>query len=125
MADIFEFVKKSDNCRPVYTSYELSSMVKEKRKNERLDVKAFSKKHGVSEDILDQIENGRRVFSTKMYKSCGTILGLSTEEMLAEYEDDISAVNFRASENDESTQKTFDLVNMLFNEIIMQEKISR
>ena len=31
MANIYRFVKKSNNSRPLYTSYELSKMVRDKR----------------------------------------------------------------------------------------------
>ncbi len=31
MANIYSFVNKSDSCRLVYTSYELSKMVRDKR----------------------------------------------------------------------------------------------
>ena len=37
--------------------------------------------------------------------------------------DDIDAANFRSNANDSNVQGTFDLANMLFNEIIMQKKI--
>lgn len=42
MADIYEYVNKTNDSRPVYTSYELSKMVREKRKSGNLDIAAFA-----------------------------------------------------------------------------------
>jgi len=123
MADIYEFVKQSNNSRPLYTSYELSKMVKDKRANEGTSIPEFAGFFGIPEDELILIEDGNCSFSPKMYKECGNILGLSSQELLAEIIDDVSAANFRTTGNDESVQGTFAVANKLFNEIIMQKKI--
>lgn len=123
MADIYEFVKKSNNRRPVYTSYELSKKIKDKRTSEGLDVRDFASKYNVSLEMLCQIEEGSCSFSPKIYKVCGQILDLTSEELLSEINDDTEAANFRSNGNDDNVQCTFDLANMLFNEIIMQKKI--
>ena len=123
MADIYKFVKKSDNSRPFYTSYELSKNVKDKRVGEGIGEAEFASKYGIPIELLQKIENGNSSFSPKLYKACGKILGLSTEELISEITDDMSAANFRSDANDSNVQGTFDLANMLFNEIIMQKKI--
>lgn len=123
MADIYEFVKKSNNRRPVYTSYELSKMVRDKRKEEQLSVSEFALKYGVADEILEEIERGISSFSPKVYKVCGNILNLSSEQLLAEDVDDEGTTNFRASDGGKRVEATFDVANMLFNEIIMQRKI--
>ena len=123
MADIYEFVKQSNNSRPLYTSYELSKMVKDKRANEGTSIPEFAGYFGIPEDELILIEDGNCSFSPKMYKECGNILGLSSQELLAEIIDDVSAANFHTTGNDESVQGTFAVANKLFNEIIMQKKI--
>ena len=123
MADIFEFVKKSDNRRPVYTSYELSKMGRDKRQELGIDALEFSAEHGISTNDLQRIEEGTCSFSPKLYRVCGKILGLSSEELLEEIEDDISAANFRADGDAETIKETFGIANMLFNEMIMQRKI--
>lgn len=123
MADIYEFVKKSNNSRPLYTSYELSKKVKDKRISEEIDVSEFALKYNVPLDVLLKIEEGSCSFSPKIYKACGQILGLATDELLSEINDDVAAANFRSDGNDANVQGTFELANMLFNEIIMQRKI--
>ena len=42
---------------------------------------------------------------------------------MSEINDDVAAANFRSDGNDANVQGTFELANMLFNEIIMQRKI--
>lgn len=123
MADIYEFVKKSNNSRPLYTSYELSKKVKDKRISEEFDVSEFALKYNVPLDVLLKIEEGSCSFSPKIYKACGKILGLATDELVSEINDDVAAANFRSDGNDANVQGTFELANMLFNEIIMQRKI--
>ena len=108
MADIYKFVKKSNNSRPLYTSYELSKNVKDKRIGEGISEAEFASKYGITMELLQRIEEGNSSFSPKLYRVCGKILGLS---------------NFRSDANDSNVQGTFDLANMLFNEIIMQKKI--
>lgn len=123
MADIYEFVKKSNNSRPLYTSYELSKKVKDKRISEGIDASGFASKYDIPLDILLKIEEGTCSFSPKIYKACGQILGLATDELLSEINDDVAAANFRSDGNDANVQGTFELANMLFNEIIIQRKI--
>lgn len=123
MADIYEFVKQSNNSRPLYTSYELSKMVKDKRIDEGSSIPEFAGLFGVPVDELILIEEGNCSFSPKMYRECGNILGLSSQELLAEITDDVSAASFRTTGNDENVQETFSVANKLFNEIIMQKKI--
>lgn len=123
MANIYEFITKSNDRRPVYTSYELSKMVRDRRKDSGQSISEFALKNEVDENILKQIELGSCSFSPKIYRVCGNILGLSSKELLAEFIDDIEAVNYRANDNGKGVQETFEMANMLFNEIIMQKKI--
>lgn len=123
MADIYRFIKKSNNRRPVYTSYELGKMVRDKRESSGLDLAEFANKYGISEKMLSRIETVSCSFSPKIYKICGSILDLSPEELLAEYTDDVNAANYRAKDNGAGVHATFEMANNIFNEIIMQRKI--
>lgn len=123
MSNIYEFIQKSNNCRPVYTSYELSKMVRNKRKEEETDCNSFALRYNLNIKLLQEIEQGQCSFSPRHYKACCNILGLSYEEILKEYDDSKECVNFRTCGSERETEKTFDVANMLFNEIIMQEKI--
>ena len=123
MADIYRFVTKSNNRRPVYTSYELGKMVMDKRKSSGMNFAEFANKYEITERMLLQIETVSCSFSPKIYKICGSILGLSSEELLAEYVDDVNAANYRTKDNGVGVHATFEIANDIFNEIIMQRKI--
>ena len=123
MASIYEFVEKSYNRRPVYTSYELSKKVRDKREKSGLNISDFSAEYGIDSELLVAIENANRSFSPKMYKACGKILDLTTDELLEEIVDDEKSASYRATDNRKYVQGTFEMANRLFNEIIMQKKI--
>ncbi|MCI8667188.1 MAG: hypothetical protein HFG82_11070 [Dorea sp.] len=123
MADIYRFINKSNNRRPVYTSYELGKMVRDKRENSGMNLAVFAEQYGISEELLAQIETVSCSFSPKIYKTCGSILGLSSEELLAEYIDDVKAASYRTKDNGSGVYATFERANDIFNEIIMQRKI--
>ncbi len=124
MATIFETAKYSDCQRPVYTSLELSNMVQKKRIKEELSQADFSNKYNVEEVVLQQIEEGRQCFGPQLYKACGRILELSVEEITKMEQDDFSCAGFRATADSQHTRNTINLANYLFNEMIMQKRIS-
>lgn len=124
MATIFETAKYSDCQRPVYTSLELSNMVKKKRMREGLSHEDFAIMYNVEEVVLQQIEEGKQSFGPQLYKACGRILELSIDEITKVEQDDIGCAGFRVSADSQHTRHTIDLANYLFNEIIMQKRIS-
>lgn len=124
MATIFDFVSLDDSKRPVYTSYELSKAVKEKRKNENLDVHEFALEHDADVVMLEQIEEASRVFTPDMYRACAKILNISIDEIVKVENDDLSLTSFRTTDGSEKINCTVNLANKIFNEIIMQKKIS-
>ncbi len=122
MANIYESVNKSSDRRPVFTSYELSDMVKRTIEDSGMAVSEYAAGKGISEDVLEKVLSAKGSFSPKMYKVCGSVLGLSMEQILAETVD-TGIVSYRASEDNCNVQATCALANNLFNEIIMQRKI--
>lgn len=125
MANIYEYIIAPDSCRrPVYTSYELSKQIKNKRREENMNVREFAMKYQVSEKIIEQIEDGTRSFSPQLYKACAKILELSLEQILEEDIDNLDIVNYRTTENNSGILDTVELANTIFNEVIMQKKIS-
>jgi len=124
MASIFNTVTFNDCQRPIFTSYELSKKVKEKRKLENLSIDEFSKKYDVDSDLLIQVEEAKRSFSPKLYKLCSKVLNLSIDELTAVEKDDLCDASYRASADNNGVLNTVELANKLFNEIIMQKKIS-
>lgn len=124
METIFEKISMSDSKRPVYTSYELSQLVKTKRLKEQLNEEEFALKHRVDTHLLQQVEEANRIFSPSLYRVCSKILDITIDDIVAYVEDDIDDASYRISGKAEGIQNTVELANKLFNEIIMQKKIS-
>lgn len=120
LGTIWDNIKRSPNERPKYTSYELRHMVKKKREETGLSMVQFADKHNVSLNVLNDLELSSRCFNVPMYQACEVILGMTREEILAKEVDNVSHFQNLPPE----TQATFDLANELFNEMVMQEKIS-
>ena len=124
MAGMLDCINLSNNSRPLYTSYELSKMVKDKRLACGVDEVTFSNQYEVPQNILSRIEEGTCSFSPVMYKACAKILDISTDDLLKVITDDMSSINYRTDDDSDEVEMTFDKANWLFNEIIMQDKIS-
>ena len=108
--------------RPVYTSQELSVMIRKKRSEEQLSEKEFSDKHQIPVPDLQKLESGTCCFSPKQYRACGRILDIPDSELIAEYADDLSAV-LKGNLSDTACQTVF-LANRIWNQIIMQQKLA-
>jgi transcriptional regulator with XRE-family HTH domain len=124
MATIYETIKYNDCQRPKYTPYELSSLVKNKRQQENLDQFNFAKRYDIEIQSLIEIEEIKQSFSPNLYIACCKILNMSIVDIIEIEKDDLSCVSFRASTKSDNMQKTVDLANFLFNEIIMQKRIN-
>jgi ribosome-binding protein aMBF1 (putative translation factor) len=124
MATIFESISLSDCQHPVYTSYELSKEVKEKRHKDGLSIEEFSIKYDVDSGLVNQIETTNQVFSPKLLKVCAKILSLPIKEITRTIEDDVCAISYRSSDDSDGVKRTVNIANKIFNEIIMQKKIS-
>ena len=111
----------SANTRPKYTKYEISKMVKEKLNNSSLTKEEFINQNGIEQKIFDQILQAQVSFSKEILEVCSKILDKSIFELISNDED--KGFAFRSEEISENTIKTVDIANLLFNEIIMQDKI--
>ena len=107
--------------RPVYTKYEISKLIKNKRIDEKLTPEVFAIDHGVNLNMLKQIEEAKRSFTLDIYKTCANILQVDVNTLLSYEVDELPA--FRAKNITKDTNDTVNLANLLFNEMIMQEKI--
>lgn len=124
MATIWHYVEFDPCQRPAFTKYELSKKVKEKRTSLGLSVEEFSKQHDIPAPLLVSIEEAKRSFNVPMYEACAKILGMDLNELLKTDKEDLSCVNFRSGKVHEATWKTVEIANILFNEMVMQHKIS-
>lgn len=110
--------------RPRYTKYEISSMVKKKRKKENLSIIDFAVRHGISEMTLVQVEEAKRSFNVSIYKACSKILDIPIKELLALDKD--KEICYRKEDlcSQQKVKDTIDLANTIFNEMVMQRKMN-
>ena len=106
---------------PAYTSYELSEMVKRKRKEMRMSETDFANRFNADVKSVQQIEDGTMVFTKKLYDACSNILEIPVCELI-DVENDEPGIMILNKDND--SLKTFELANMLMYEIILQCKLS-
>ncbi|WP_102399517.1 helix-turn-helix domain-containing protein [Haloimpatiens massiliensis] len=124
MNTMLEQVNLNPYERPRYTKYEISNMVKSKRKIENLSTTEFAIKYGISEITLTQIEEARRSFNVSIYKACSKILNMPIIELLAFDKD--KEICYRKEDvcSQQKVKSTIDLANTIFNEMVMQRKMN-
>lgn len=124
MATIWDYIDFDPCQRPAFTKYELSKKIKEKRAASGLSVEEFSKQYGIPVSLLVSIEEAKRSFNVPMYEACARILGMELDELLKTDQEDLGCVKFRSGKMHKATWKTVEMANILFNEMVMQHKIS-
>lgn len=124
MATILESVNFSCHERPKYSSYQLSRMVEEKRHKLGMSISDIAKHYNIDSKVIELIESKSIIFNTKMYKACSTILEKGLDELLSNVKDDESAISFRTTGNNENLEKTLEVTDKLFHEMIYQRMIA-
>lgn len=71
---------------------------------------------------MNKVVEARGSFSPKMYKLCSNVLNVPIDTILGEIQDP-DQVSYRTSDDNQNVKDTVAAANMLFNEIIMQQKI--
>lgn len=122
MGRYFSMINEQANRRPKYTKYEIAKLVKQKIEASQLALNDFCIKFDIDSKILTDILAAKRSFNKKILNSAAVILDTDIRELLSEEVD--AAPAFRSKDIKEETIKTVDIANLLFNEIIMQKKIS-
>ena len=110
-----------NSTRPRYTKYEISKLVKDKFEKSNLSKEEFCKEFNITKEMFESILNAKVSFNKKILNICAIILDKSVSELISKEQDSCITFEF---ENEEETKTTFELANLLFNEIIMQDKIS-
>jgi ribosome-binding protein aMBF1 (putative translation factor) len=124
MANIWNYVQYNSSERPKYTRYELAKMVRDKRHQLGVEIEELAQNVGIESKLLQSIEDAARSFNVIMYKAISKILEMSTEELLMKEKDNLDSVSFRSNEMNGKIEETVKMANLLFDEIVMQEKIS-
>lgn len=103
-----------------YTKYELSKLVKDELEKSNLSKEEFCKEFNITKEMLESILVAKISFSKKILNICAIILDKSVSELISKEQDFCITFEF---ENEEEIKATFELANLLFDEIIMQDKI--
>ncbi|TMN22607.1 XRE family transcriptional regulator [Lentibacillus cibarius] len=124
MQTILDKVYSNPSERPKYTRFELAKLVQERREELNMSIEMVASKYEVTESLWKSIEDASRVFNTKIYKLIGDFLNMGKNEMLAVEKDDITSLSFRTDDEEHpDIQETVQLANIIFDEMVMQEKI--
>ena len=102
-----------------YTKYEISKLVKDKFKQSNLSKDEFCKEFNITKEMLESILVAKISFSKKILNICAIILDKSVSELISQEQDSCITVKFKTEE----AKATFELANLLFDEIIIQDKI--
>ncbi|WP_458413028.1 helix-turn-helix domain-containing protein [Schinkia sp. CFF1] len=123
MANIWNYVQFTDSERPKYTRYELAKMVLEKRNQLGLKTEELAEKVGIEPRLLTSIEVASRSFNVLMYKAISKILDMTTDELVMKDKDNLASISFRTNDLNSEIEETVKIANLLFDEMVMQEKI--
>lgn len=123
MGTIFEKIKDNPYERPKYTRYELAKMVKDYRVEKDLSVESVAKRFNVESKFWSSIEEASRVFNSKIYNVISEFLGVDRRELLQKDKDNLSNISYRSKLKSNDINESVHLANIIFNEIVMQEKI--
>ncbi|HAC1298361.1 TPA_asm: hypothetical protein GI735_14635 [Listeria monocytogenes] len=85
----------------------------------------MAEKYEVDVSFWNSIEKASRIFNVKIYNIIEDFLQLNQDELLAREVDDMTTISFRLSD-EESTEieKTIEFANLIFDELVLQEKIA-
>lgn len=124
MTTILDAVKVNPNERPKYSRYQLAEMVKSERISKRLTIDEVANQFNVGNDFWQSIEQASRVFNVKIYGIIASFLNLPVNEILAKEKDNLDLMSFRAVD-DENLEilEAVNFANIIFNELVVQEKI--
>ncbi|WP_255551426.1 helix-turn-helix transcriptional regulator [Sporosarcina sp. E16_8] len=99
-------------------------MLKKERISRGLTIPEAATNIGIDLSLWESIENGSRALNTKSFALIGLVLNMTQEELLAEENDDLGMIAFRTTnKGNAEIIKTIEMANLIFDEIIMQEKI--
>lgn len=124
MTTIFDAIRANPNHIPKYTRFELAKLVKNKRLNSGETVTEVVKSYGIPETYWESIENASRLFNVKEMNLISDYLGISKGELTAYESDGFENLSYRTKNKYPDATGDIILANEIFNEIIMQYKIS-
>ncbi|WP_404467052.1 XRE family transcriptional regulator [Planococcus rifietoensis] len=125
MSTILEGVQVNAYQRPKYNRYELARLVSNKRVKSDLSIHEIASQFNVEPALWESIENGSRTYDQEIYRIVAQFLNTSVASLLEKEQDDISSLSYRTIDEDSTeVANVVELANKIFQELVMQEKIS-
>lgn len=98
--------------------YEISKLVKDKLKKSNLSKEEFCKEFNIEKEMFESILTAKISFSKRILEICAIILDKSVGELISKEEDFNNEFK-----NEIEIRETLKLAELLFDEIIMQDKL--
>lgn len=119
----FEMYAQCSNIRPAYTDNEISLLFRQKRLSEHKELDEVAATIGREVSLIKYIDEGNCSFSSEMLEAAARYLGIPYEKLTAVTYDD-NKFSCRGHGNKEA-EDLFDMVNILFHQMILQQKLSK
>lgn len=113
---------QSANSRPAYTDNEIAKLFHEKRITENKTVHEIATYYAIDEKSIEIIDSGVNNLSMKMLEIASDFLNIPYEKLTEIVKDDCD-ISCRGPKSEEA-ETLFGIVNILFNEMVMQKKLS-
>lgn len=110
------------NSRPKYTDNEISFYFNQKRLKDNESLEQIANRFNVNVDIIRYLDENEGNLSMDMIEIASKYLDISYDELTEILVDD-NEVSCRGN-NKEDAQNLISIVNIMFNEMIMQKKLS-
>lgn len=124
MSNIWDSIQFTPSERPKYTRFELGKIVREKREERQLTLEAVAAQFNVSADLWKSIEDASRALNVRTYKLISAFLGITLEQLLEKETDNLAVISFRATDTNPEINEAIQVANLIFDEMVMQEKFS-
>lgn len=124
MFTIIENIRYEPSERDKYTSYEIGSLIKNKRLEQNLSQEETAINFGLSLPRLNNIELGHQALSVRDYNFISSFLDIPIDELLTLDVDQIDISYRTTHETDSMTIQAIEKANQIFDEFIFQKKIN-
>jgi len=119
----FEMYAQCANIRPAYTDNEISLLFRQKRLAEHKKLDEVAEMVGSELSLIKYIDEGNCSLSSEMLEVAAKYLCIPYEKLTAVTYDD-NKFSCRGQVSKEA-KDLFDMVNILFHQMILQQKLSK
>lgn len=119
----FKMYAQGANVRPAYTDNEISLMFREKRNKEHKELSEIAATLDKNIELVEFVDEGNCSLSSEMLEVASLYLDIPYEKLTAITYDE-SEFSCRGQVSEEADD-LFDMVNILFHQMILQQKLAK